>query len=216
MPIMAFFVAEGFKYTKNVKKYALRLFIFSVISWIPFCLLFKNTLPVTIINGIRHIDNSNFFKKFILYLPIEGLNKTVRICFKTDVIYTLFLSLSALIICESKKIPNILKAVLVFLLCALSINGEYSYITIMYTLVFYYSSEKKMMKYILFYCVALFYAFGSFSLSSYYKFGVLLFPVIMIFYNGENGRKNKFNKWFFYIFYPAHLILLYIIKSAIA
>ena len=31
-PIMWFFIAEGFHYTKNVKKYILRLFIFAIIS----------------------------------------------------------------------------------------------------------------------------------------------------------------------------------------
>ena len=38
-PTMAFFLAEGYVHTRNVKKYALRLGVFAVISWIP-CALF--------------------------------------------------------------------------------------------------------------------------------------------------------------------------------
>ena len=34
--IMCFFVAEGYYYTKNVKKYVLRLAIFALISHVPF------------------------------------------------------------------------------------------------------------------------------------------------------------------------------------
>lgn len=35
-PTMAFFIVEGYFHTKNKKKYALRLFIFSLISWLPY------------------------------------------------------------------------------------------------------------------------------------------------------------------------------------
>ena len=35
-PTMAYMLAEGYHYTRNVKKYALRLGIFAVISWLPF------------------------------------------------------------------------------------------------------------------------------------------------------------------------------------
>ena len=34
-------------------------------------------------------------------------------------------------------------------------------------------------------------------------------------YNGKKGRFPTFSKWFFYIFYPAHILLAWIIKSCI-
>ena len=43
MPIMAFFVAEGYKYTRSVKRYLLRLLIFASISQVPFMVTFKST-----------------------------------------------------------------------------------------------------------------------------------------------------------------------------
>ena len=36
MPIMCYFIAEGYYKTHNIKKYALRLLIFSIISYYPF------------------------------------------------------------------------------------------------------------------------------------------------------------------------------------
>lgn len=39
-PIMWFFVCEGYHYTRNVKKYMLRLFIFAVISHFAYCFAF--------------------------------------------------------------------------------------------------------------------------------------------------------------------------------
>ena len=43
-PIMCFFIAEGYTYTSNLKKYLLRLFIAAVISHVPYALCFKFTV----------------------------------------------------------------------------------------------------------------------------------------------------------------------------
>ena len=37
-PGMALLLAEGYQYTRNKAKYALRLFVFAMISWAPYCL----------------------------------------------------------------------------------------------------------------------------------------------------------------------------------
>ena len=44
--------------------------------------------------------------------------------------------------------------------------------------------------------------------------GIVVSGIIIIcFYNGEKSEKApKFSKWFFYIFYPAHLLILSLIK----
>jgi protein traX len=41
-----------------------------------------------------------------------------------------------------------------------------------------------------------------------WQIGTLLVIPIIYAYNGERGSKASFNKWFFYIFYPAHLVVL--------
>lgn len=38
-PTMAYFLAEGYLHTRNVKKYVTRLGIFALLSWIPFIFL---------------------------------------------------------------------------------------------------------------------------------------------------------------------------------
>jgi hypothetical protein len=49
--------------------------------------------------------------------------------------------------------------------------------------------------------------------SSGFQMGIIMVPlIILLLYNGKGGKKNAFNKWFFYIFYPAHLLILGIIK----
>jgi len=47
-PIMFFFICEGYHYTKNLKKYIARLFIFAVISHFAYCFAFGiNYIPFT-------------------------------------------------------------------------------------------------------------------------------------------------------------------------
>ncbi|MBO4407961.1 MAG: hypothetical protein J5786_01650 [Clostridiales bacterium] len=41
---------------------------------------------------------------------------------------------------------------------------------------------------------------------------LLTIPFIMFCYNGKGGSKSSFNKWFFYIYFPAHMLILALIK----
>jgi hypothetical protein len=46
-----------------------------------------------------------------------------------------------------------------------------------------------------------------------FQLGTLLFIPVLYVYNGLNGSRKPFHKWFFYIFYPLHLLILFLIIS---
>lgn len=49
--------------------------------------------------------------------------------------------------------------------------------------------------------------------STWYQVGVLLVPLMLGFlYNGQHGSKANIHKWFFYLFYPVHLVLIGILR----
>ena len=48
-----------------------------------------------------------------------------------------------------------------------------------------------------------------------FQFGGLLAPLLLKCYNGERGSAATFHKWFFYVFYPAHLLLLWWLTTVI-
>ena len=45
--------------------------------------------------------------------------------------------------------------------------------------------------------------------------GAFLSAAPLALYNGKRGRINTAGKYFFYAFYPAHLLALYVIKALI-
>ncbi|MBO7318474.1 MAG: hypothetical protein J6V06_00455, partial [Clostridia bacterium] len=41
--------------------------------------------------------------------------------------------------------------------------------------------------------------------------GSLAFIPLIYLYNGEAGKSSKFSKWFFYWFYPVHILIIAVI-----
>ena len=42
----------------------------------------------------------------------------------------------------------------------------------------------------------------------------IVIPFIFL-YNGEEGKKSKFGKWFFYVFYPLHLWVIEVVRMMV-
>ncbi len=192
-PTMAYLLAQGYHYTRDVGKYTKRLGIFAIISIIPFTFFENGTLPIYIENGHLQI------------LPIFG------------VIYTLFLGLIAIRIWENEKYSTTKKKVLIILLCFVSIFGDWPIIDVLSALFFYIYRENKLKKWLAFAIVNLSMHIPMFIVSgfsqSWFEIGIFLVPILIeFFYNGKKGSSKPFHKWFFYVYYPLHLLVLGIIR----
>ena len=184
-PTMAYFLYEGYVHTRDVAKYQKRLGIFAIISWLPFA-FFES--------GIDKLIDRPFF------------------LLQQSVIFTLFLGITALRIWDSSKLKKSDKIVLIVVLCLLSSIGDWPVMDVLGPLFLYIYRNDKKKKYIaltLVYLPNLLLVF----VSGWYNIGVLLVPIMIVYcYNGNGGSKSAFNKWFFYVFYPLHLIILGILK----
>ncbi len=181
-PTMAYFVAEGYHYTRNVKKYVLRLGIFALISWIPF----------------------SYFE--------YG-----KIGLQFGVIYTLFLSLLGIWLWDKGNCAKPVKILGIIGLCILSLFGDWPIFDVLYALflfVYRNSPKDKWMAFCiitLFCCADIFFARPWWG--ALFQFGIFMVPLLIQFcYNGESGSKKPVHKWFFYVFYPAHLLVLGLLK----
>ncbi len=190
-PIFFFFIAEGFHYTKSKKDYAIRLLIFAIITQVPFILLAQTKFDVIA-----------FFTSW-------------------NVIMELFLGLLVLIIWESKK-SLWLRILLIAICCAAShvFKVEWGIAGLLITLSFHIFREKPVFRFGVFELTMLGYTVatqGGFK-ALFTSWGLILpttlaMILITFFYNGKKGRYPKFSKYFFYIFYPAHLLLIYCVKA---
>lgn len=188
-PIMFFFICEGFYYTKNLGKYIKRLFLFAIISHFAYCFAF----------GIN-------------YIPFS----TGDIFNQTSIMWTLAWSVVALfVVYGDTKLKEWMKWVLVILINIVTFSADWSSIAVM-IIIFMYKDRgnlKKQMKSLMLWTSI--YALVSFifvnkNYGIIQLFVILVYPLLKM-YNGERGN-IKWMKWFFYLYYPLHLIIIGIVR----
>lgn len=191
-PIMWFFVCEGFHYTRDLKKYLGRMAVFAVISHFAYCFAF----------GIN----------FLPFSRGEVLNQT-------SVILALCGGICALwVMFGENKLKQWQKYALIILIDLITFPSDWSCIAVMVILAMYSNrgnpekQTRDMMIWIVMYAAVIFFCMN--KVQALIQFGtVLIYPLIKM-YNGERG-KAKWTKWLFYIYYPAHLVVIGILRIAI-
>lgn len=196
-PIMCYFIAEGYHYTRNINKYTFRLFAFAFVS--HFAYIFASN---------DFVD----FKSFIPFYYGNFLNQT-------SVMWSLAWGLVMLRIADSKRIKSIYKVLLVILICIITLPSDWSCIAALCIMAIGTNRGdfRKQMSWMIFY-VALYSLVYFFAIDKAYgilQMGVVLSIPVIAMYNGKRGKNpkiNKFMKWFFYIFYPLHLFVIGLIN----
>lgn len=196
-PIFAFQIVEGYFHTKNLKKYISRMILFAFISEIPFNLMISNEL---------------------LY-P-----------YHQNVIFTLLIGLLAITLIDKAKAKNTkyvyfmiglivsFIAIVLGFLSLVDYNG-YGVLTI---LLFFFTRNLKHNK--IYQTIGLLFINGMLMAGQVYiipffnttieipqQIFAVFAMVPIIFYNGQKGPSSKVAQYAFYIFYPAHMLILYFI-----
>ncbi len=133
-----------------------------------------------------------------------------------------FLGLIAIWIWDKWETKKRNKIIVVVLLCVLSLLGDWSIWDVLWPLFFfiYRNDEKKMwdsfliiaaVEIIAAQLLAIFLSDCAYGML--FQFGALrVMPLIKYCYNGKPGSRHMFHRWFFYVFYPLHLLLLFLLK----
>ena len=186
-PVFCFFIAQGFYYTSNVRKYLFRLLVLAVISHFPYNLAFGLSL----------------FRA-------------------TSVVWPLALGLLALASIKNEKINLVFKILIAAACCALSYTANWNFVAVLWVLAFglFHGNFKRQIAAfciigIVFHLAPQFYRFGFFHerFPQWFQLGIFLALPLLAMYNGKPGKKYAFMIWFFYVFYPVHLMVLYLLKN---
>ncbi len=186
-PIFWYFIAEGYHYTRNWKRYGARLLIFAIVS--------------------------HFAYNFAFGIPFVPFQTTVFN--QTSVIWSLFWGLVALAVFDSKRLKDWQKTVFLLGICLITFCSDWSCIAVMAILHIgqnrgnFKKQMAGMMIWVSFY--ALVYVL---FIDPVYGLIQLLTCLTIPFLAAYNGQKGSWKgmKWLFYLYYPLHLILCGILR----
>lgn len=180
-PLFAFLLAEGYCHTSDLNKYYKRLFIFGIISQIPY-MLFRTlvgewivlNIMFTLMFGLMCITLYDKIKSKFISIPLIILIIIVSDLVKVDYGWFGTLSVFIMYLLRNKKMFLPLVYGILIFIYYYTIAGEYIWGT-------------KALLYMLFTWITTFLI------------------------NMYNGKKGKSMKYFFYWFYPIHMLVIYLL-----
>ncbi|MDO4197952.1 MAG: TraX family protein [Erysipelotrichaceae bacterium] len=197
-PIFAFLIVEGYFHTSDIKKYLLRLFVTAVISEIPFNLMVSGSIFYPYHQNVLW----GFILAILLMCLLDKLKEKLH-----------------------KRLMDLLYVVFFFggILIGAFLLYDYNIIAIPTVLTFYFFHERKWWS--LLCTIIMLYYLNVYLLGGYYYpiniFGfyfeldeqslALLSLIPIYLYKGEQGYHSKWFTYFSYLFYPVHMLILYLL-----
>ena len=187
-PIMMFFIVEGYFRTRSVKKYIQRMFLWALLSHFTYALLFE-----------------------ISFVPHGIVNQT-------SVMWTFALGLTALAISKSEhpKLKRWHKIALVWLCALAAFPADWSTpaaVSILHMGLNRGRFKKQVAWFVLYMAMyAAVYAIWINPVYGLLQMGVVLAIPLWKLYNGKRGAGGKAMKWFFYAYYPGHMLILALLR----
>ena len=211
-PIMCFFLAEGFAKTSSRRNYAVRLLVFALISQIPYALAHHGAGILTGGAGVGGLAAA---------LSVLDFN----------MIATLFLSFLALTVYDEVRDTRA-KWLLIILIVAASYYCDWGVFAPLFVLcfrIFRGNGRRQMRSFCIISAVliamniAYLWAHGTPWYAELWQLGMFAFPAVIRLYNGEPGGRAAGSraarafagKWFFYVIYPAHLLVFRLLKGLV-
>lgn len=194
---MVYFLVEGYGYTHSKRNYFFRLLLFAGISQLPYDLAFSET-------GV---------------LRFCGLNMLFTLCICFGILWVL-----------EHGNNRLLKTAAVLGLILLSSISDWAWLAPVFTLLFRWAGKNRTKEAAAFAVAVLLFGgtnvlggWGRFPLGENLLYALLSMAGIgtsalgiLLCYNGTRGtRCRTCSKWFFYLFYPIHLLVLGILRISL-
>ncbi len=193
-PIFAFQISEGYIHTRSLKNYFIRLFSFALISQIPF-MLFGSIYSSSISLNV-------FFTLFLGLLAVKIFDTLHNLDCKNKYIHYLY---------------NFIGITLFILIAIISslLHCDYGYYGVTVIFMFHLLKSKKILMNIVFIICTIIFYFKYLLVNILYfeKYSLIIFftCLSLVFINLYNNKKGKDTKYLLYLFYPLHLLVIWLI-----
>lgn len=190
-PLFCLLLSEGYHYTHNRKKYISRMLFFAIISEVPFDIAFFSELSVRAKTYPFYWKYQNVFFTYVLSLIcLYGLDKIKKHCVEHN--------------CKIKLLQIMLSVGCVSAAAFLAelLRCDYGAMGVLLVVAFYLFRDRRVYQAAAFLIV---YIVTTGNQPNIFVAGAAL---VILLYNGKEGK--KLNKYFFYLFYPAHITVLYL------
>ena len=188
MPIFSFCIAEGYAHTRDKNKYMLRMGLFAIVSELPFDLAFSRGLDWGHQNIMLSFLISILALRSFDWLLGEANPETGKF--------------------QAGRAALGVLAVLGMAGLALLLKADYTLFAVIAVFLFYVLRHRHP---VLRSAVGVGFLALTRTVGYYCATGLSLIPLLL--YNGKKGRGLK---WLFYVFYPGHLLLIWLVKTLIA
>ena len=214
LPVFLFTCAEGFVHTRSRKRYLLRLFIgfecMNVISLllnrkmpVDGVILINNVFQTMLLSGLYILFIENFCAGILHRQPLKAALSVGLMMLPIAVSLCVFMisdSSHRLLLMLCMFIPNVLFT-------------EGSVVSVLLGVAFYLLRKKPWAQALVLAALSVIVLIvqirngdGLFSGGAQWLMVLAVIPILLY-----NGRRGHGNKYFFYIFYPAHIYLFYVI-----
>ncbi len=180
-PLFCYFIAEGYFYTSNKKRYLKRLLLLAVISHYAYNLLF----------------GYSFFQATSIMWGLS-LGLIALISVKSEEL-PMFLKVGIVLLCCFLAIPANWNFIAVLWIVVFGIfhgNKNWQILGFLAVSVLFLTR------------VYLNFGPSHYGFSHWYQLGIFLAIPLIYLYNGQRGKKSKYIGMFFYGIYPIHLLIL--------
>lgn len=192
-PVMCYFLVEGYHYTRSRWRYAARLLVFAFISQVPFYMALSHGEPFP---GMLNMMFTLFVCLLILEVKTRVQNEVVKIFAYAFLIF-------ANSFCDWPTMASVYTLLFAYAYGSQwKMTRAFGISTAIFLLPMYMTNS------------ALFPMEKVVLLTGCAALGVLAAAVVILcFYNGEQAKRGRtFSKWFFYLFYPVHLLVIGMIR----
>lgn len=219
-PIFIFLVVEGYFHTRDVKKYLTRLYL-GFVAMSIFNNLIVNVFPRPDEILVAHSMFGSLFLIVVHLLIIDRVYKSIEEknnigTVKNIILLTIPSILSFLFLLAFEALPSVVSTfVMIFIPTVFLVEGNLIFIILAIALYSFRSNRNLQMIVFAMFSLTLLPPGGlSFHALFYehYQWMMIMALPLLFLYNEEKGKDNKY---FFYVFYPVHIYILYFISVMI-